>query len=157
MHVKRLVTAAVVATVAAACQSGSRAADGGPTAHVRLIPAPAYHDAAAVITDAMGNSENAGRKLVVYVSGTYCQPCAKFRAAAERGDLDKDFGDLDLLVFDTQVDGERLVNAGYGSRYIPLLVVPGPDGRASSKRLEGSIKGDAVADLTPRLKKLLDR
>ena len=53
-------------------------------------------------------------------------------------------------------DRDRLATAGYVSQYIPLFAMPGPDGRASDKKFEGSVKGDgAVANIAPRLRALL--
>ena len=46
--------------------------------------------------------------------------------------------------------------AGYAARLIPLLALPLPDGRASGKQIEGSIKGEgAVMQMRPRLAALL--
>ena len=52
---------------------------------------------------------------------------------------------------------DALQRAGYISTLIPLFAFPNPDGTASERRIEGSIKGpDAVAqNLLPRLKALL--
>jgi hypothetical protein len=126
--------------------------------HVRLIPAAEYPDAAALIADLAEQARSARRTLLVYVGAPWCEPCRYFHAAAEHGELDTDFGDLDLVVFDSDHDGARLQAAGYSSRLIPLLALPGPDGRSSGRSIEGSIKGPgAVAQITPRLKALLGR
>lgn len=128
-----------------------------PNQHLKLMPAPYTLDAAAVVKAELAKSQAAGRRLVVYVGAAWCEPCRHFHEAAEKGQLDADFGDVDLLVFDADLDAERLLLAGYESRYIPLLVVPGPDGRATDKHMEGSSKVDTLADMTPRLKQLLGR
>ena len=63
---------------------------------------------------------------------------------------------MDLLGFDADHDAERLASAGYVSRLIPLFALPGPDGRASGKQVEGGIKGEgAVGFIAPRLEKML--
>jgi hypothetical protein len=60
-------------------------------------------------------------------------------------------------VFDADRDGERLASAGYVSQLIPLFALPGPDGRASGKQVEGGIKGvGAVGNIAPRLKKMME-
>src|SRR5690606_3139639 len=97
-----------------------------------------------------------GRDLVVYVGAKWCEPCQRFHKAAERGELDDEFPTLTLLEFDLDEDRDRITAAGYTSRLIPLFVVPAEDGRASDRRFEGGVKGEgAVANITPRLRKLL--
>jgi len=72
------------------------------------------------------------------------------------GELDAKFPDVDLLGFDADHDAERLASAGYVSKLIPLFALPGPDGRASGKQVEGGIKGEgAVGFIAPRLEKML--
>ncbi len=97
------------------------------------------------------------RRPLVYVGATWCEPCRYFHAAAERGDLDDALPRLALLELDLDVDGPRLVEAGYGSRMIPLFVVPDPDGRGSDRRIEGSIHGPGSPnEISPRLRAILD-
>jgi hypothetical protein len=97
------------------------------------------------------------RRLVVYVGAAWCEPCREFRRAADDGELDPAFGDVTLLEFDRDRDGERLTSAGYTSRYTPLLALPAADGTSSRKQIEGVMKGDdgAVAYIAPRLRRLL--
>jgi len=93
---------------------------------------------------------------VVYVGAPWCEPCQRFHHAVEQGQLDATFPDVDLVTFDADRDSERLASAGYVSRLIPLLALPGPDGRASGKQVEGGIKGEgAVAYIAPRLEQML--
>lgn len=97
-----------------------------------------------------------GRIPLVYVGATWCEPCRYFHAAVERGELDGQLPPLALLEFDRDRDGERLDAAGYGSRMIPLFVSPEPDGRASERRIEGSIHGPgSPAQIVPRLRAIL--
>lgn len=125
---------------------------------VRIAHAPAGDDAAAVIKAERERASASGRDLVVYVGAKWCEPCQRFHAAAERGELDAEFPNLTLLEFDVDVDRERLVTAGYHSELIPLFVLPGADGRATNKRFEGSVKGDrAVSNIAPRLRQILAR
>ena len=56
----------------------------------------------------------------------------------------------------SQADAERMLLSGYESQFIPVFALPGPDGKATGKHIEGSVKGPgAVDDLVPRLKTLL--
>ncbi len=127
-----------------------------PSGKVRLIEGPHAGDLAASVAERLRTSAPAGRSLLVYVGATWCEPCRHFHDAAEKGQLDAAFPQLDLVTFDSDVDAERLELAGYRSNLIPLFAVPGADGRASGRQIEGSIKGPgAVADLTPRLQQLL--
>jgi thiol-disulfide isomerase/thioredoxin len=110
----------------------------------------------SVVRDAIAGARAEGRTLVVYVGATWCEPCQKFHHAAERGELDAAFPRLTLLEFDLDRDRERLAAAGYASKYIPLFALPGPDGAASGKQIEGGIKGDgAVGYISTRLEQML--
>lgn len=123
---------------------------------IRIGMAPDGDDLAKVVKDANAFEASNGRKLVVYVGATWCEPCQRFHKAAAAGSLDADFPDLTLLELDLDKDKDRLDRAGYSSSMIPLFVRPNVDGRASEKRFEGSIKGDgAVANISPRLKRIL--
>lgn len=103
-------------------------------------------------------AEAQGRTPLVYVGARWCEPCQYFHKAAEAGELDGAFGDVSILELDADDDGPRLASAGYASTYVPLFVVPERDGRGSDRRMAGSIKGPgAVAEITPRLQKLLGR
>jgi thiol-disulfide isomerase/thioredoxin len=126
--------------------------------HVRMLQGDPNGDLAPVVAKQYAASKAEGRRLVVYVGATWCEPCQRFHHAVEQGQLDHDFPDLDLLAFDADLDGERLEWAGYHSDLIPLLALPNADGKASGQKVEGSIKGDgAVGDLAPRLRGLLGR
>jgi hypothetical protein len=123
--------------------------------HVQFVKAPA-EDVASTVKKQLETAKSDKRDLVVYVGATWCEPCQRFHAAAERGELDAAFPGLLLLEFDLDRDGERLAADGYSSQFIPLFVVPNADGTASSRRFEGSVKGDgAVADITPKLRTIL--
>jgi thiol-disulfide isomerase/thioredoxin len=131
---------------------------GAAAGHVRLVRAPDGNDVAALVRTEGARARDERRDLLVYVGASWCEPCQRFHRAAESGDLDTTFPTLTLLEFDNDHDAERLVSAGYTSRLIPLFALPGPDGRASGKQIEGGIKGDgAVGYITPRLKALLSQ
>jgi hypothetical protein len=123
---------------------------------VRIVHAGAGSDAARVVREERERARSDGRDLVVYVGAKWCEPCQVFHKAAQKGDLDGDFPDLTLLEFDLDEDRDRLTPAGYVGEFIPLFAMPGADGRASSRKFEGSVKGDgAIANIAPRLRKLL--
>jgi thiol-disulfide isomerase/thioredoxin len=113
-------------------------------------------DATDEIKAAYAKEKAEGRTLLVYVGASWCEPCQRFHHAVESKQLDSAFPRVSFLEFDSDRDGEALANAGYFSRLIPLIALPGADGKASGKQIEGGIKGDgAVNDITPRLKSLL--
>ncbi len=153
MHLSSTVTVLAL-LVGAGCTRPTPA----PAPHgVKLVAAEAsVPDVAPYIRSVRDAERHAGRDLLVYVGAPWCEPCTKFHEAAETGQLDARFPRLTLLVFDSDRDTERLRAAGYDSQLIPLFAVPGEDGRASGRKIEGSIKGDgAVAEITPRLDALL--
>lgn len=126
-----------------------------PSARAQLIDAPSG-DVATLVAAQVTTSGKAGRTALVYVGAPWCEPCERFRAAVGKGALDDVFGSVDFVVFNLDVDRERLDAAGYSSRMIPLVVVPDAQGRATSRRMEGGIKGDgAVAYMKPRVQALL--
>jgi thiol-disulfide isomerase/thioredoxin len=128
------------------------------TGKVRLVDAPPEGDVEAAVHDAVAHAGTEKRRVVVYVGAKWCDPCQRFHHAAERGELDAAFPDVDFLTFDLDRDNERLASAGYVSKLIPLFALPGADGRASGQQVEGGMKGDsAVASIAPRLKGLLGR
>lgn len=123
---------------------------------VELVAAPEAGELDAVVRAELDRARADKRDLLVYVGAPWCEPCTRFHEAAARGELDDDFPTLRLIEVDLDRDAERLERAGYRSRLIPLFAVPGPDGRASGRQIEGSIKGDgAVRNIAPRLRGLL--
>lgn len=139
--------------------SPQRAAPGEvPSApHVRFVPA-GEGDLPARVRSFVAEARAEGRTPLVYVGATWCEPCQYFHRAAERGELDASLPRLALLELDRDRDGARLDAAGYSSRMIPLFVVPGEDGRATTRHIEGSIHGPgSPAQIAPRLRALLAR
>lgn len=165
---RRILLPALIAVVlgATACKSspdiapepsGHPVAASAPRSKLRLV-APASGDVAAAVQQATSVAQPDHRRVVVYVGASWCEPCMRFHHAAERGELDDTFPDIDFLTFDSDEDGPRLRASGYKSKLIPLFALPGPDGRSTGVQVEGGIKGDgAVADIAPRLKALLER
>jgi hypothetical protein len=143
-----------------ACQSSSsNQPPPAPAPKLEMIdaqPTPPGQTPAAQIAREYQRAQADHKKLVVYVGAVWCEPCQHFHEAAAAGRLDQMFGDLRLLVFDNDRDGETLVTAGYSSQLIPLFVLPKPDGTSSKQQIEGSVKGaDAVQQIAPRLQKLV--
>lgn len=137
----------------------SAAAPPGPwaPAHgVRFSLAPDSGDVKAIVSRELAQAKTDGRRILVYVGATWCEPCQRFHHAAIEGKLDDELGKLTLVQFDLDRDRDRLKGAGYTSDFIPLFALPAADGTASTHHMEGSIKGDgAVAQIVPRLQSLL--
>lgn len=123
---------------------------------VRFVAAAAEGDVAPLVRAFVAEARAEGRVPLVYVGATWCEPCQYFHRAAEEGALDPTLPRLALLELDLDRDRDRLAAAGYASRMIPLFVVPAEDGRATPRRIEGSIHGPgSPAEITPRLHALL--
>lgn len=134
------------------------APEGSAPARIEFIPAPESEDLPTTVLRELGRARADRRDLLVYVGATWCEPCRHFHEAATRGDLDQVFPGLRLLEFDLDRDRDRLQQAGYGSKMIPLFALPRPDGMGSGEQIEGSIKGPGAAqEIAPRLRALLDR
>jgi len=175
----RLVTVAALAAVAAplSCKMSDEPSSGAPSADpadratgalaasasprppgVAWIAAPDGGDVASIVKREAAGARSSGRALLVYVGATWCEPCQHFHHAVASGALDKDLAGTSFLEFDADRDRDRLRAAGYASKFIPLFVLPGSDGRSSGRFIEGSIKGDgAAAEITPRLRGLIGR
>ena len=171
---------ALAALMAAGCQKNGSAASKTPGAEAppdpaqsrRLSPptapppAPSVSEIglapqssepiAQVVRQELTRAATDGYQLVVYVGATWCEPCQRFHQAVEAGELNKTFPGIRFLEFDSDTDGERLAQAGYKSRFIPLFSVPGPDGRDQGRRSAGAIKGPGAVDyIVPRLRRIL--
>ncbi len=122
---------------------------------VELVDAP-EGDVPTLVTQARASAESRHRKLLVYIGATWCEPCQRFHHAAEKGELDAEFPDLTLLVFDMDRDGVRLGMAGYQPEFIPYFGIPDAQGKATDEAVMGSIKGaGAVGEIVPHLHQLL--
>lgn len=123
---------------------------------VRMVHPP-EGSAVEAVRSVMASPENKGRQTIVYVGATWCEPCQHFHKAVTNGELDAAFPTLTIVEFDADRDNARVREAGYISEYIPLFVRPDTEGRATARRFSGSVKGEAaVANITPRLRSLLD-
>lgn len=111
----------------------------------------------AEVVTAQAQAGRDGRRLVVYVGATWCEPCQVFLDATKAGDLPPELADLRFLKFDHDSDEDRLNEAGYGGEMIPRFVMPGPGGESTERRFEGSSKGPgAMANIVPRLEGILE-
>jgi hypothetical protein len=157
-HLERTgpLTFLLTVTILAGCQEPH-----GGTAPVRrpelVLAGPGPAD--TVVRSALGQAHQQGRRLVVYVSATWCKPCERFQASLRAGELDPYFPDLRFFKFDHDQDAERLEVAGYGGEYLPRFVVPAEDGRGTGQRMEGGTKADdtVFTSIGPRLQAMLGR
>lgn len=109
-----------------------------------------------VVQGAMARAKTEGRRLVVYVGASWCEPCHVFLDGVSAGKLPATLSDIVILKFDNDADDARLAKANYGGQMIPRFVLPGADGTGSEFRFEGSVKGDAaMGNIVPRLEALL--
>lgn len=123
---------------------------------VEWVVAPADGDTAGVVARELARAKADRRTLLVYVGAAWCEPCERFHRAASKGELNSALSGLRFLAFDLDRDRDALDQAGYSSRMIPLFVVPQGDGRASTVRMEGGVKGEGAAgEITARLQRLL--
>jgi hypothetical protein len=142
----------------AACQSVSSSKLDQPPGKLELVDAPKADDVAPLIANEVARASADHKKLLIYLGAVWCEPCVKFHDAAKRGELDHDFGDVRMLVFDADRDNEALQRAGYKYELVPLFALPGADGHSIDKQIEGSIKGsNYVQQISPRLRALLDQ
>jgi hypothetical protein len=127
-------------------------------AHARLVEAPREGGAVEpIIQEQLELALAAHERLLVYVGAPWCEPCERFRAAVTRGELDDVLGGTRLVEFDADHYEAALHEAGYSYELIPVLAIPGSDGRSSGRLLSGSIKGPTAVerDILPRLRALL--
>lgn len=130
--VRHVLFAVVVAT---ACQNDPTPRK--PAGKLEVLPAP-EGDVAALVAPELARAQKDGKRLVVYVGATWCEPCVEFHEAAKAGRLDDKLGDVRMIEFDLDRDARRLDAAAYRSEFIPLFALPGADGRATGKQAEGA-------------------
>lgn len=159
---KAAISTVLVAALALGCsrEEPSTKPDPASRANQRLpvetVAAPVSGDVQEIVRREVSLAKQQGRTLLVYVGAAWCEPCKRFHDAASRGELDSAFPGLRLIEFDLDRDGDRLKQAGYSSKMIPLFAAPLADGRSSGRQIEGSIKGPGAVDqISPRLKALL--
>ena len=145
---RALVLLAALSAAGAGCDRRGRA--------VQIVEAPPG-DVAATVRAEAGAAEMEQRRLLVYVTASWCGPCRRFHDAVSAGRLDGRLPGLRLIAFDLDRDDAALKRAGYRSRSIPLFARPGPDGRASGRAVEGVGDGPrAIDELAAELERLLE-
>jgi len=151
-----LAKSAIVVALAVALVGGCepKAATKAPAAadFVLAPPGPVKD----VVTAAAIDAAKVGRRLVVYVGASWCEPCNYFVDALHEGALPPSLASLRILKFDNDTDDARLIEANYGGQMIPRFVKPLADGTGSKVRFEGSVKGpEAIGNIVPRLEALI--
>jgi thiol-disulfide isomerase/thioredoxin len=150
--------------VVLACVLAGSACDGPKQASSAKLPAPrstkpvlmaGATPVAPFVAEAMASGP--ALKTVVYVGASWCEPCRRFHDALSSGQLDGEFAGVRFIEYDLDRAKTELSSDGYGSRLIPLFALPESDGRASPRKLEGSVKGESAVhgNLVPRLRELL--
>jgi thiol:disulfide interchange protein len=124
-----------------------------------LVYAPLTGEVTPIVAEALKEAKGEGRRLIVYVSASWCEPCKYFQDAVLRGQLNQELKGVRFLKFDRDLHEARLIKSGYSSRLIPLFVVPKENGEPSERRMEGSVKGEKALreNLVPRLLALLEK
>ena len=151
----KLVRAVALSLLLAACQP-SGGAPPGQHARAELVKA-GPGALAPLMQSAAAQARTDSRRVVAYVGATWCEPCRYFLDALAADALPDRFADLRFIKFDFDVDEQRLQEAGFGGRMLPRFILVGPQGQATDRRFEGSIKGpQAVDDLVAKLDILLD-
>jgi hypothetical protein len=135
--------------------AGAAPANQSPRRPELVVAGPGPAD--AVVRAALAQAHHDGRRLVVYVSAAWCEPCERFQAALRSGELDAYFPDLRFFKFDHDQDAPRLEAVGYAGNYLPRFVVPAEDGRGTAQRMEGGTKADdtVFTSIGPRLQRML--
>lgn len=111
----------------------------------RIIVAPADADIATTVRAQRVKALEEKRTLVVYVGADWCPPCKRFKTAIENHEFDAKFADYTFLEFNLDRDGERLLDAGYGSKFIPLFILPGPDAKRKESFQVSEVKNKELA------------
>ena len=146
-----------------AAKAGAVEATAGKTGRSQAKPELAHRSAPHApleqfVQQHVEEADASGKRVIVYVGASWCEPCKRFHKALESGQLDEALAGTQFLEFDADDDRGELKAAGYVSKFIPLFSVPDQSGHASGRAIEGSIKGENAVreNLVPRLLALLD-
>jgi len=161
---------ALAALLATACtgkptDTGAKRADAQAKTPTASVAKPEFVKVTAegralpeLVRESKTRADAEGRRLLVYVGATWCEPCQVFHRAVEAGELDGELAGVRFLEFDADADREALVDGGYGGTLIPRFALPGADGRGTDAKIEGGVKGDGAVDhIVQRLRPLLAR
>ena len=131
-----------------ACKKSGSSADTNPPT---MISADPGQNILPIIAKAKAEAEKQSILLMVYVGAPWCPPCVDFQKELNAGTLDSALPNLRFLKFDADADADRIQAAGYGSEYVPYIVVPNTDGSPSKERIEGAVVAGAKgADVVVR-------
>jgi thiol-disulfide isomerase/thioredoxin len=114
-------------------------------------------DGPAYLRAELLRARNEGRTLLVDVGAPWCEPCRRFHAALESGELDRDLPNVRFVELDVEKHRALVEGIGCRSKLVPLFARVTDDGMCSDQRREGAVKGDrAVRFLLSRVKELVD-
>lgn len=148
-------TTAPPSTPPTAAATGTAGA-GARNAKVRIIELTQEGDLPSLIRAANVRAKEEHRTLVVYVGADWCPPCKMFHEAVLRGDFDEKFPNLTVMMVDLDANKERVLAAGYGSKFIPFFAVPGPDGHKAKGFEVSTLKKDqAMAEIIAGIQKFM--
>lgn len=96
-----------------------------------------------------------GRRLVVYVGASWCEPCHDWHNAVRNGTTGA-LPAVRFLEFDLDKDGEALARAGYRTNMVPYFALPNEDGTAAGAHFAGVRKGGSyVSQIREQLSAML--
>lgn len=98
-------------------------------AKLRIVEPPEEGDVLTIVRAQRVKAVEEKRIFVVYIGAPWCPPCVRFHDAIKSHELDEKLANYTIMQFDLDRDGQRLLAAGYGSKFIPYFVLPGPDGK----------------------------
>jgi thiol-disulfide isomerase/thioredoxin len=101
----------------------------GTSAKLRIVEPPEEGDVLTIVRAQRVKAVEEKRIFVVYIGAPWCPPCVRFHDAIKSHELDEKLANYTIMQFDLDRDGQRLLAAGYGSKFIPYFVLPGPDGK----------------------------
>jgi thiol-disulfide isomerase/thioredoxin len=129
---------------------------GAPALKPEWLTAPADEPVATIMLREADRAAGEGRKVLLYVGASWCEPCQLFHEAVAAGKLDAELGGLRFVAFDLDHDRRRLAMAGCSSDMIPLFARPTAEGRCdATARVAGAMKGDgAVPYLVGKIREL---
>lgn len=144
---------------AGATRGSAQAESKGATAKPEFVKVTAEgRGLPELVRESKARAQAEGRRMLVYVGASWCEPCQVFHRAVEAGRLDAELAGVRFLEFDADTDRQALVDGGYGGELIPRFALPGADGRGTDAKIEGGVKGEAAVDhIVQRLRPLLAR
>jgi hypothetical protein len=144
--------AAASATPATAPVAQAPTAQNPQPLGLRILLPPEEGDVLSIVRAQRVKALEEKRIFVAYVGATWCPPCVRFHDAIRKGELNEKLAQYTMMQFDLDRDGQRLLAAGYGSKFIPFFVLPGPDGKkAQSFEVKTTKKEEALREVVEGL------